>query len=366
MGNSLDGKQDQEAKVLPRPKGRHDSALDGARGLAVLMVVFSHASKLGIPTDSILNLRGTGRYGVFLFFVLSSFLLTRQIMVATKRELRSFTYWLNYGFRRFLRIFPAFSMSLVLYIFFYKGGVGKFPATADDLVSHLMLQEGMAVFWTIPVEFKYYMLLPAVALIFRAMSQDLAGWRGGLFFCFTVGIVSWLKPPQFGISLWSYIPVFLCGAFAAFVVLWIERLPRSVRGGCSVYPQLLTEIAGWLGILFVVLLVPCFLSRLLGREVGYTSFHLWYVPFGIASSAVVVACMAGTGAMRRLLSWPPLVAAGRISYSLYLLHMLVMSWAVAVTESTVCRLVLFFTCSAVLASISYCTIERPFSRIRIT
>jgi hypothetical protein len=51
-------------------------SLDGLRGIAVLFVVLSHLSNAGFNLTPVLNFAGSGKYGVFLFFVLSAFLLT--------------------------------------------------------------------------------------------------------------------------------------------------------------------------------------------------------------------------------------------------------------------------------------------------
>lgn len=56
------------------------AALDGLRGLAALMVVASHGSAGGQHLLPGLSLEGIGKHGVFLFFVLSAFLLTRQAL----------------------------------------------------------------------------------------------------------------------------------------------------------------------------------------------------------------------------------------------------------------------------------------------
>ena len=71
----------------PSPPDAHESSsthhvrvpsLDGLRGLAVLLVLVSHASNIGVWLGPWFDCRGVGRYGVFLFFVLSAYLLTRQ------------------------------------------------------------------------------------------------------------------------------------------------------------------------------------------------------------------------------------------------------------------------------------------------
>ena len=89
-------------------------SLDGLRGLAVLMEVFGHMSRSGVHLHPRRDLGGLGTPGVYLFFVLSSFLLTRQLLAKDKRELISARSWATYLLRRALRIYPLFITGLLL------------------------------------------------------------------------------------------------------------------------------------------------------------------------------------------------------------------------------------------------------------
>jgi len=128
----------------------HMPALDGARGLAVLLVLMDHTSDSGMKVFGI-DINRTGKYGVYLFFVLSAFLLTYQFFIKSTDDLAKAKTWLNYGFRRFMRIFPLYALVLVI---LHPGAV----------MTHLLLRDGRGPFWTIPVEVKYYMLLPFIVL----------------------------------------------------------------------------------------------------------------------------------------------------------------------------------------------------------
>ena len=57
-------------------------SLDGLRGFAVLLVLLSHMSLVGINLVPGLDFAGIGKAGVYLFFVLSAFLLTWQSLEA--------------------------------------------------------------------------------------------------------------------------------------------------------------------------------------------------------------------------------------------------------------------------------------------
>ncbi len=87
----------------------HLPALDGVRGLAILMVLVFHLMLFNDKTDhrwldALSQLRGLGGIGVDLFFVLSGFLIT-GILYDTLHEQH---YFRNFYIRRFLRIFPLY------------------------------------------------------------------------------------------------------------------------------------------------------------------------------------------------------------------------------------------------------------------
>jgi len=65
----------------------HEDALDGMRGVAALLVVASHLSHVRMHLMPGLDLAGIGKPGVYLFFVLSAFLLPRQLLSRTPAEL---------------------------------------------------------------------------------------------------------------------------------------------------------------------------------------------------------------------------------------------------------------------------------------
>lgn len=69
--------------------------LDGLRALAAMIVVASHFGEKGWAVIGGVSLRETGKSGVYLFFLLSAYLLTRNAFVQGK------TFWTREGLSKF-------------------------------------------------------------------------------------------------------------------------------------------------------------------------------------------------------------------------------------------------------------------------
>ena len=103
--------------------GSHFDALDGLRGVAILLVVAFHALYIN-PADGLLvrifnwGVIQPGWMGVPIFFVLSGFLISYPFFQQRAADAR---FWHPRGYfrRRAAKILPPFYLSLLLFLGFY-------------------------------------------------------------------------------------------------------------------------------------------------------------------------------------------------------------------------------------------------------
>ncbi|NMM36433.1 MAG: acyltransferase [Glaciimonas sp.] len=174
-------------------KKQYFEQLTWLRGIAAFFVIVSHTMRSAEvvygPGDVggrflPMNLLDLGTFGVCLFFVLSgcTLYLSNASRVNNLGDVGRFYV------KRFLRIWPAFAVSLFLYIVFievfaafYTGNkeywIAHFltPYTTGDVLRYLLLVSDYtgpknifnAAYWSLPIEFRYYLLLPIVLMLMR-------------------------------------------------------------------------------------------------------------------------------------------------------------------------------------------------------
>lgn len=191
-----------------RASGKNNiAALDGVRAIAALLVVSVHVSEIaGIPWDANHNPLATafaflGRTGVVLFFVLSGFLL----FMPYARSLLFQEEWPStrkFYLRRIFRIWPGYYFTLAMMVILfdrkymqpaYWKQLGLFLAFFMDSSSQTW-QQIDGPFWTLAIEWQFYMLLPLLALCFfwivkRVSSTPQRRLRVVLGCC--LGLIAW-------------------------------------------------------------------------------------------------------------------------------------------------------------------------------
>jgi peptidoglycan/LPS O-acetylase OafA/YrhL len=335
-----------------RSPARHLRALDGVRGLAILLVLLDHTAqsspvavyRLGKAVhDGLL----VGRMGVDLFFVLSGFLITGILLDARgDGPTTPSGYYTAFYMRRVLRIFPLYYLLVIPYgiwwywVFaqnFFVARYGWHVVPAD--LSHL---------WSLSVEEQFYLVWP-----FVVASLPLRRLRG-VCIALIVGapILRFVLPPFAAYALTcSRADALAMGALVAILV----REPQRARA----------DIAR---VVFYASLGT--LAMLLATDALAVPFG--WVSLVVASSLVALGAGAGiyllvmTGSPRWLES-PVLISIGTYSYAMYMIHVPirrpVTDWVSANVGGTyellIANFVALLAVSWALAWISWRLIERP-------
>ncbi|CAF0755120.1 unnamed protein product [Brachionus calyciflorus] len=160
MINSMEGSQN---KIV------HFNFLDGVRGFLALYVLCVHSYiTMNTPGFLVVFNWSAVYIGVFGFFVLSALLLTYKMLNDFKKS-QSFydiiTIIFKYLIRRFFRIYMPFAFFALCLNFEITKGYTKNLNTIPNM---LMLDRASnSHLWTIPIEIKYYFLIPIVCLVFH-------------------------------------------------------------------------------------------------------------------------------------------------------------------------------------------------------
>jgi len=298
--------------------------LDGLRGVAILLVVSYHlwtvlSGQERLAGGAWLSLLYAGNTGVTLFFVLSGFLVCIPfIKAAQSGRLYSVR---EYAVQRALRILPPYYVVALVGLLFTRNFDQLLPALL--LSSHgWSMGYFSAVWWSLATEVQFYLLVPLLFLMalhrWRLPLLSLAALL--MLAIYVVVICKWAVLPghdafalQFGLilSVFGQLPAFLVGLGLAVAY---HRIGRPVATG----PLLEHACIAGLLVLLSWLLLPAAREGARG--------YLWHAPWHVLPEALVwgavVWVMLGRWPSRAsLLDNPVTRYWGRISFSLYLVHM---------------------------------------------
>lgn len=343
-------------------------ALDGLRGLAALAVRWGHAEgALRKPFDVAVWLHTgplavvlNGMGGIHLFFVLSGYCLT-----ASARRGRGAVALAQYVVRRAFRIHVPFAFGLLVAwgATAFTVGVPAAPGLSPWVerlrgvhldVPHLLyslrfpgeafLQ--MPVGWTLQVEMIFSLLLP-----FAVWLAGATHWA--LLVAIGAGALV-AEPPLHHAQRYAL-------DFAIGIALSLERgrlargfarLPRTARAALPLAGLAVLTLPRWLRI-----------------DRPFPDESVAALGLFAAGSAVLVACAVHVARLRGLLEWRPVAELGRVSYSVYLLHLTVILLATSLVHERVGwvgGLAFAAGVTAVtvaVAPLSFAAVERPAIRL---
>jgi len=356
--------------------GRRDLALDGLRGVAILLVFIFHYGGGLRSTNPLVHVLGyfteTGWTGVILFFALSGFLITGSLW--DSRDERDVLR--NFYVRRVLRIFPLYYAVVLIAlvasvargtrlaelspVLLYAGFLQNLPGlvtTALKPISPLPLFH----LWSLAVEEQFYILWPALVLFSgtRSRALNLSLWIVALSEVFRILTHLPIVPPEFAAtldpSLLTHAGTLALGA----------ALALALRGPHWQLVERWAVTAFWSGV--VLYLLASWNSGTFYLS-PYPQFTVGLLGVGIASAAIIPIAMR-TGALRSFLSSPPLRFLGRISYGFYVLHIFIepmidvlgghLAHATFGAKYQLVRFLIAFPLTVILASLSYFFFEQP-------
>lgn len=269
--------------------------LDGVRFICIALVIGNHI-KDGfdwIPANT----------GVDIFFALSGFLITTLLM--TERDTTGSISLKSFYVRRIFRIVPLYYLAVLMYvaiIFLLQKNrihdlLNSLPWIATFNSEILLFRHDPDVVfgqsWSVGIEEKFYILWP---LAMVALGRSLVA------------------------------PVLLAIVAGAFVLVGEISMARGYVGLCfgccaalAFYRKTVPDAMAVLG--FVALLVG-WVWRVESSTLG--SYLLIS-----ASSAILIAWLYQNGASwpSRLLGWAPFAWLGRLSYAIYIFHVLCINFA---------------------------------------
>lgn len=354
-------------------------ALDGLRGIAILLVLIFHSLDIqvdAVPIPFIHAIAISGWTGVSLFFVLSGFLIT-GILLDSSPGRRSLG---HFYMRRALRILPVYYATLL--IFFYLIPRDAFPELAwhDDreflywtfLQNWAMAARGSFLnapnlnhLWSLNIEEQFYLFWPL--LVFGLGRRWLLWLCGALIVgCLGLRIALYLhEAPWVAIYIMTITRMDDLAVGAA-----IACLVRGSKGLAPFVP--IARVVGSVCALYVVALMFVAGGFLLRADLTLTlGFSVASLGFGSALILVLVA--ASDEWVTRLLSARVLRTFGKYSYALYVVHLPIVIFlmvpnganpGIPRTAVYFWHLALTIGLSFAVAFVSWHLLEQPFLRLK--
>ena len=329
---------------------RRLSSLDGIRGIAIALVIVSHGWG---------NVRG-GDEGVIAFFVLSGYLITTLLLGEHARtgtiDLRGFY------LRRAARILPAMWLTLLvatLVLLIVLPELFALHVIKVTVLPAIVFLANVAaviwwtphhalfltVMWSLALEEQFYLLWPL--LMRRVLS------RHGAHRLLVIAIVGAVA------SVVTRLVMALNGVSTVHINFAPYSRVDAIMVGCGL-AVVLRE--GWL-----------FWPRLVawGGTALFVASILVSGPLSNPASAYTMAAGGAAGLLvgaltpgplARLLAFPPLVWLGRISYSLYLFHLMLLFVFGAYFRPSFAMHAGWLASCLVASWLSYRYVEQPFIR----
>lgn len=337
-------------------KKSHIRSLDGIRWFWIILVMLAHCSFIWLIPSHYINIEELWKIGVYLFFILSAYLIDRQIIYALNNWKNSLSYWSKYFSRRFLRIYPLFSLSLLVYLLMASFWILTIIDNPREVISHLFLLKWESLFWTIAVEFKYYIISPCIIIFLHYVVR----WNKviTLFTIITIIYTSILLEYFYtfsNISTIKYIPTFLVWTSIAIYDFLNNKWFKKAVLWWKVHNYIFIPI-------FIILLIIPLLTSFFTNIDLHNS--MYWIPYSMAWWISILS-IRWNFFSKRFLEIHILRYLGVISFSLYLLHLPILRLVLFLDINNISKILCFFIISIIICTITFLYIEKPFMKFNL-
>lgn len=316
------------ATALKGDRGRpgehlHIRALDGVRGLAILLVVVGHSTVIHPSTflaRTLSSVTSIGWSGVDLFFVLSGFLITRILLQSKGKS----NYFRVFYIRRCLRIFPLYyvvvfcALFLVPTWFAVPAEAYRYQAWLWTFSSNWILAfngaalGGLGMTWSLAIEEQFYVFWPVLVRRFDERTLIRA-----CFFIQIIAILSRIAIVYSSESVTAAYNITFCRldaiSLGALVALYHNGQERKVKWNKLV--KCMLPACSLLLVLVIATTGNASAFTIPMQTVGFTAVAwIWAAMLSWTLQA------PSSRAAVRLFESRFLVMLGTLSYGIYLLH----------------------------------------------
>ncbi len=333
--------------------------LDSFRAYAVVLVLLSH----WVPDARFVAAFNWGLAGVYVFFVISGFVITRILLVASDGD----TGWHHaagkFYLRRILRIWPIYYLTCVVAFFIWPRIDSGYAAWhflfASNVLDGLLGKLSHPVhFWSLSVEQQFYLAWPFLVFLLSRRHLALVCVAGMVVApaCRYLFLVHYDNLPLMVTSTPSNVDVLAAGALLALAEEHRHRLvtPRAIDRAC--------DVAGLLGAALLLWIIQ---QRLAGHPQagfigGATAFAL--------ISLWLVRRARDFALLRGVLHNPATIFVGTISYGVYIYHLFVgMALAALVPglNGSYAFVAVATALTLLVATASWYFIEKPILKVKV-
>jgi peptidoglycan/LPS O-acetylase OafA/YrhL len=346
--------------------------LDSLRFLAFLLVLIHHVPfAKSVRTWEVLH--DYGWMGVDLFLCLSAYLFAKLLFVEYQE--RGDIHVRYFYLRRLLRIWPLY--------FFFIGMMLVFSAWTNGWQAHTSLRSlGLLTFtdnlftlayqsynkipysdhlWTISYEEQFYLIIPwALRILYRFKAATVAFILGGILLL--------------GLGFRAIFIHYEMG----YLGIWVLPLTHfeSIIGGLAIglFDRYLSKTSSWI-YLIAGLVALGLVTTLPNLHIVQWQLMYTYLLVGAGVSCLILAALGGgLGPISRLLTNPMLRYLGKISYGLYVYHLVGRALAINIVNVFVTPeralvypivvLIVTLLVTVLISMLSYEILEKAFLKMK--